>query len=122
MCISLFISVTVQCHYYHSCTEEERVYNMLFIDKKVQSRADLDINTATRWRLLCLYKNISVVILNSIVVIYLHGLPLWIRACTVSTLPFLQRGGDSSFPNKGMARYYCRNSRFAHAVFVFFIM
>ena len=33
------------------------------------SRVDLDIKTTIRWRLLCFYKNISVIILRSIAVI-----------------------------------------------------
>ena len=39
--------------------------------RKIQdrlARADLDIQTAIRWRLLCLYKDISVIISHSIAV------------------------------------------------------
>ena len=51
-----------------------------FETRKLDSRADLDMKTATRWRLLCLYKEIF-----SVYFTLHHGdsymkLPLWIRA------------------------------------------
>ena len=54
------------------------------------SRADLDMKTATRWKLHCLYKDISVIISHSIAVWYSYmSCPLWIRACFFFTFILL---------------------------------
>ena len=53
-------------------------------------RADLDIITVIRWRLLCLHKDILFIILHSIAVLQLHELPLWIRACLKISNELLQ--------------------------------
>ena len=49
-------------------TEILQCINMHSFNKKIP-RADLDMKTATRWRFICLYKDISVIISHSIVVI-----------------------------------------------------
>ena len=52
--------------------------SLTIIIRVATPRADLDMKTLTRWRLLCLYKDISVIISHSIAVI--HELPFWIHA------------------------------------------
>ena len=53
--------------------------------------ADLDMKTVTRWRFLCLYKDISVIISHSITLEQLHELPFWIRAWSNEAYVFWQR-------------------------------
>ena len=59
---------------FYFCMDEPEVLNykqIIFFIYIYITKADLNMNLAIRWRLLCLYKDISVVILHSIMVIYL---------------------------------------------------